>query len=182
LEDQINEHTGFLYKTIPEFIYGENEDSLEMVIGKSLLSGGKTVCTAESCTGGEIAHLLTSIPGSSAYYVGSVVAYANYVKTQILGIQEEIIEKHGAVSEEVVRELAIGARKLFRTDYAIATSGIAGPDGGTDSKPVGTIWIAVASEKGIVTEKRVFGFERISNIRRFSLSALNLLRKQIISQ
>jgi nicotinamide-nucleotide amidase len=182
LEDQINEHTGFLYMTIPEFIYGENEESLEMVIGKSLMSGGKTVCTAESCTGGEIAHLLTSIPGSSAYYVGSVVAYANYAKTQILGINEEIIEKHGAVSEEVVRELAIGVRKLFRTDYAVATSGIAGPEGGTDLKPVGTIWIAVASEKGIVSEKRVFGLDRISNIKRFSLSALNLLRKQIISQ
>ena len=96
-------------------------------------------------------------------------------------LREEAIEKDGAVSETVVKEMAVGARNLFKTDFAVATSGIAGPDGGTETKPVGTIWIAVASEKGVVTEKRVFGNDRITNIKRFSLAALNLLRKQIIN-
>jgi nicotinamide-nucleotide amidase len=177
----INEHVNKLYKIIPDFIYGENEESLEMVIGKLLKAKNKTVCTAESCTGGEIAHMLTSVPGSSAYYKGSVIAYANSVKTQLLGVQDDTIEKNGAASEKVVQDMAIGARALFKTDYAAATSGIAGPDGGTDAKPVGTIWIAVASEKGIVSEKRVFGNDRTLNIKRFSLAALNLLRKQIIN-
>ena len=122
------------------------------------------------------------MPGSSVYYKGSIVAYSNSIKTQILGIDEDIIEKHGAVSKEVVKEMASSVRRMLNTDYAVATSGIAGPDGGTPLKPVGTIWIAVASEKGIVTEKQVFGNDRITNIRRFSLAALNLLRKQIISE
>ena len=177
----INDQVNKLYKIIPEFIYGENEESLEMVIGKLLKAKNNTVCTAESCTGGEIAHMLTSVPGSSAYYKGSVVAYANSIKSQLLGVQEDIIEKNGAVNENVVQEMAIGARDLLKTDYAVATSGIAGPDGGTEVKPVGTVWIAVASEKEIVSEKRVFGNERITNIKRFSLAALNLLRKQIIN-
>lgn len=181
LSNLINEQVGKLYETIPEFIYGEDEESLEMVIGKLLRYNKKTVSTAESCTGGEIAHLLTSVAGSSAYYKGSVIAYANSVKTQLLGVQEYIIEKHGAVSQETVKEMAIGARKLFKTDYAVATSGIAGPDGGTETKPVGTIWIAVASEKEVIYEKRVFGNDRITNIKRFSLAALNILRKQIIN-
>jgi nicotinamide-nucleotide amidase len=177
VDNQVNE----LYKIIPEFIYGEDEESLEEITGKLLKSKDKTVSTAESCTGGEIAHLITGVPGSSAYYKGSIVAYANSVKTQILGVSEEILEKYGAVSREVVQEMAASARRILGTDYAVATSGIAGPDGGTLTKPVGIIWIAVASEKGIVTEKRVFGNDRITNIRRFSLAALNLLRKQIIS-
>ena len=177
----INDQVNKLYKIIPDYIYGENEESLEMVIGKLLKEKNSTVCTAESCTGGEIAHMITSVPGSSAYYKGSVVAYANSVKTQLLGVQEGLIEKNGAVSEQVVQDMATGARNLFKTEYAVATSGIAGPDGGTEAKPVGTIWIAVASEKGIVTEKQVFGNDRLTNIKRFSLAALNLLRKQIIN-
>jgi nicotinamide-nucleotide amidase len=181
LSDMVNEQVAKLYKIIPEFIYGENEESLETVIGKLLKAKNKTVCTAESCTGGEIAHLITSNPGSSAYYNGSVVAYANSVKVKLLGVQETQLESDGAVSETVVREMANGARSLFKTDYSLAVSGIAGPDGGTETKPVGTIWIAVSSSKRIVTEKRVFGNDRVTNIKRFSLAALNLLRKQIIN-
>jgi nicotinamide-nucleotide amidase len=177
----INDQVSKLYKIIPEFIYGEDEESLEMVIGRLLKENKKTLCTAESCTGGEIAHLITSIPGSSAYYKGTVVAYANSVKTQLLGVREDMLLNYGAVSEEVVRQMAIESRKLLNTDYSIATSGIAGPDGGTGTKPAGTIWMAVATENGVVAEKRVFGNDRISNIRRFSLAALNLLRKQIIN-
>jgi nicotinamide-nucleotide amidase len=177
----INDQANKLYKIIPEYIYGEDEESLEMVVGRLLLSENKTLSTAESCTGGEIAHLITSVAGSSAYYKGSVIAYSNSVKTQLLGVQDYIITKHGAVSENTAREMAVGMRSLLNTDYALATTGIAGPDGGTESKPVGTVWMAVASERGTVTEKRVFGNDRITNIRRFSLAALNLLRKQIIN-
>ena len=177
IEIQVNK----LYKLIRDFIYGENEESLEMVIGKLLTSKGQSVCTAESCTGGKIAHLITSIPGSSAYFKGSVIAYDNSVKSGLLGVPEEIINNHGAVSKETVEMVAIGARKLFKTDFAVATSGIAGPDGGTSEKPVGTVWIGVSSRDGTVVEKQTFGNERVINIRRFSFAALNLLRKQIIS-
>jgi nicotinamide-nucleotide amidase len=176
----INDQVIKLYETIPEFIYGEDEESLEMVIGKLLISKNKTVSTAESCTGGEIAHMITSVAGSSAYYKGSVIAYSNLIKTQLLGVQDYIITKYGAVSENTAKEMAVGVRSLLNTDFALATTGIAGPDGGTETKPVGTIWIAVASESGTVSEKRIFGNDRSTNIKRFSLAALNLLRKQII--
>ncbi len=177
----IAEQVSKLYKIIPEFIYGEDEESLEMAVGKLLSSLNKTVSTAESCTGGEIAHLLTSVAGSSAYYKGSVIAYDNIVKTQLLGVQDYIITKYGAVSENTVREMAVGARNTLKTDFAVATSGIAGPDGGTEEKPIGTVWIAVDSERGTVCEKKVFGNDRLTNIKRFSLASLNLLRKQIIN-
>ncbi|TAL70302.1 MAG: competence/damage-inducible protein A [Bacteroidetes bacterium] len=181
MSDLINEQVNRLYEIIPDFIYGENEESLEMVIGKMLKERHSTLCTAESCTGGEVAHMITSVAGSSAYFKGSVIAYSNSVKIQLLGVQKNLIDKDGAVSEMVVQKMAAGARKLFKTEFAVATSGIAGPDGGTEAKPVGTVWIAVASGNGIVTEKGVFGNDRITNIKRFSLAALNLLRKQIIN-
>jgi competence/damage-inducible protein CinA-like protein len=181
LEKLMETKVSELYKIIPDIIYGENEESLEQVVGKLLLAEGATVSTAESCTGGAVAHLLTSVPGSSAYYNGSVIAYANRAKSETLGVKEESINKYGAVSENVAREMAEGARKLFKTKFAVATSGIAGPDGGTEEKPVGTLWIAVASDSGIVAERRLFGNERINNINRFSLAALNLLRIQIIN-
>jgi nicotinamide-nucleotide amidase len=152
-----------------------------MVIGRLLKTAKKTVSTAESCTGGKIAHLITSVPGSSDYFKGSIIAYSNTVKTQLLGVQDYILTRYGAVSENTAREMAVGARSLLKTDFVVATTGIAGPDGGTETKPAGTVWIAVASEKGIVCEKRVFGNDRELNIMRFSLAALNLLRKQIIS-
>ena len=181
LEKMLNDQVGKLYKIIPEYIYGENEETLEMIIGRLLKEKNKTMCTAESCTGGEIAHKVTSVPGSSLYYKGSIIAYSNEIKTHLLGIKGDTILKYGAVSEEVVREMAFAAKKILKSDFAVATSGIAGPDGGSENKPVGTLWIAVASEKGIVTEKRIFGNDRITNINRFSLAALNLVRKQIIN-
>lgn len=181
LEKKVSLQVCKLYNTIGEFIYGEDEDPLEKVVGKLLRARNLTMCTAESCTGGHIAHLITGISGSSEYYKGSVIAYSNDIKTGILGVPADLIEKNGAVSQDVVFEMADRARKLLRTDFAVATSGIAGPDGGTDAKPVGTIWMAVSSERGVMTEKRVFGKEREVNIKRFSLAALNLLRKQILN-
>lgn len=179
VQKTIDEQVGKLYLSIPQYIYGEDEESIEKVVGRMLLEKKATLCTAESCTGGEIAHMLTSIPGCSSWYMGSVIAYSNDIKTRVLGVPEGVISRHGAVSREVVTILASGARKVFKTDYSVATSGIAGPDGGTDEKPVGTVWIAVASPDAVVTEKYVFGNDRIVNIKRFSLAALNLLRKQI---
>jgi len=181
LTEQLNNQVENLHMIIPDLIFSENEESLELVAGKLLKSGNYTLSTAESCTGGAIAKMITSIPGSSVYYKGSVVAYSDSVKTQLLGVNEDTIRQNGAVSEIVAGSMAKGARDLFKTDFAIATSGIAGPDGGTDEKPVGTVWIAVASKNGVVTQKYVFGIDRLTNIKRFSLAALNLLRKQIIN-
>jgi nicotinamide-nucleotide amidase len=180
VSDSVEIQVNKLNTIIPDLIYGENEESLEMVIGKLLREKKKTLCTSESCTGGNIAHLITCIPGSSDYFVGSVIAYSNSVKAQLLGIDKRIIEKEGAVSEPVIRVMAEGAKRILKTDYCVATSGIAGPGGGTPEKPVGTIWIAVASGSGTVAEKHIFGTDRIANITRFSLVALNMLRKQII--
>jgi nicotinamide-nucleotide amidase len=126
--------------------------------------------------------LLTSVPGSSFYYRGSVIAYANEVKSELLKVPNSLLEKYGAVSKEVAESMAVGARDLLKSDYSVATTGIAGPDGGSDAKPVGTVCIAVASEKGIISEKHVFGNDRLTNINRFSIAALSLLRKQIISR
>lgn len=182
LSDNIEDQVNNLYRIIPDLIYAENEESFESVIGKLLRKKKKTICTAESCTGGRIANMITSVPGSSSYFKGSIIAYDNSVKTQLLGVMKEIIASDGAVSEQVIIQMAEGIRRLFNTDFAVATSGIAGPDGGTELKPVGTVWIAVASENGTVTSKHVFGNDRITNIERFSIAALNLVRKQIISQ
>ena len=169
-----------LYGIIPELIYGEEGESLAMVVGKLLRERGKTLSTAESCTGGNIAHMITGVPGSSDYFTGSVVAYDNRIKTEMLGVDEKSIAIDGAVSNSVVRSMAEGVRQLLDTDYSVATSGIAGPAGGTDEKPVGTLWIAVASDSGTIAEKHIFGNDRAANITRFSFAALNLLRKQII--
>lgn len=169
-----------LYEIIPELIFGENEELFEDVIGNLLKKSNQTISTAESCTGGRIAQMLTSVPGSSAYFMGSVVAYDNEIKKKVLGITDHLLESHGAVSKEVVEKMAAGVRNLMKTDFSVATSGIAGPDGGTESKPPGTVWIAVASDKGIVAEKHVFSGDRNTNITRFSIAALNLVRKQIL--
>jgi nicotinamide-nucleotide amidase len=140
-----------------------------------------TVSTAESCTGGSIAQLLTSISGASHYFLGGIVAYSNDVKMQELGVNLNTLEAFGAVSEAVVIEMAEGARQKFRTDFAISVSGIAGPEGGTADKPVGTVWIAVAGPRGTQAKMYQFGDNRKRNIERSSLTALNMLRKQILS-
>ena len=167
---------------IPDLIFSENEEPFEMVIGRLLNERGQTVCTAESCTGGNIAHMLTSVPGSSDYYRGSVIAYDNRIKQEILNVPADILGKYGAVSEETARMMAEGARKLLKVDFAVATTGIAGPDGGSEAKPVGTVCLGVASTKETVTRRLVFGSERTFNITRFSIAALNMLRIQIIRQ
>lgn len=162
-----------------EWVYGFDEDTLESVIGELLKSKNKTVATAESCTGGAIAKQITSVSGSSGYFKGGVVAYANEVKTSLLSVNEETLKTYGAVSEQTVTEMALGVKKLLQTDFAVATSGIAGPDGGTEEKPVGTVWIAVASLQGVETKQFAFGDNRERNVQRALISALHLLKKQI---
>lgn len=149
------------------------ERPLEELLGKHLLRLGKSIASAESCTGGFLAHLITSVPGSSAYYNGSVIAYANEVKEKLLGVKSEDLLAHGAVSEVVVKQMAEGVRTLMATDFGLASSGIAGPDGGTKEKPVGTIWLAVAGPNGTETMKLELGDNRLFNIR---YSANQLLR------
>ena len=182
LHENVETQVKKLYSTIPELIYGEDEKPLEKVIGEILRQKKQTISTAESCTGGKIAQMITSIPGSSHYYKGSVIAYDNSIKKHLLDVPDDLLRKYGAVSRQVAERMAKGARKLLGTDYSVTTTGISGPDGGTEAKPVGTVWIAVSSEKGTVTEKYTYGKDRNQNILRFSNAALNLLRLQIIRQ
>jgi nicotinamide-nucleotide amidase len=182
IRSNVREQVEKLYKIIPDVIYGEDEVMLEEVVGKILYDNKLTLATAESCTGGKIASLITSVPGSSGWFKGSVVAYDNSIKTGLLGVNPETIRLYGAVSAQTAGEMAKGIRRLMGTDYAVAVTGIAGPTGGTGEKPVGTVWIAIDSERGLITERHIFGDDRQINITRSSYGALNLLRKQIISR
>jgi nicotinamide-nucleotide amidase len=158
-----------------------NEDiSLPQAIGRLLKAGNKTMATAESCTGGYIAHLITANAGASAWYKGSVVSYANEVKTHLLHVSSETLQQTGAVSEGVVKEMVKGAIKELDTDYALATSGIMGPEGGTAEKPVGTVWVAAGNREKVVTHQFSFRFDRQRNIDMTANAALNLLRKFIV--
>lgn len=175
MEAQINE----LKAILGDYVYSDHEDTLQECIGRMLASNGMTMSTAESCTGGTISALITSVPGSSAYFLGSVTSYANSVKTGVLGVSESIIEMHGAVSSECVAAMAEGVRKLTGSDYSVATSGIAGPGGGTPEKPVGTVWVGVSSQYGTETFKVQYKGDRNGNIERFAAYALNNLHKKI---
>lgn len=181
-EDQIvrieNELKG-LHAILGDIIYSDKDDTLESAIGEILKATGKTLSTAESCTGGMISSLITSVPGSSEYFLGSVTSYANSVKENVLGVPSKIIEEYGAVSSECVSAMAEGVRRLTGSDYSVATSGIAGPGGGSDQKPVGTVWIGVSSHMGTETFSLRFNSDRKRNIERFSSSALHILLKMI---
>lgn len=179
---EISEQIGKLKEIVGSAIYGYGEDSLQKAVGKLLKSSKATLSTAESCTGGRIGSLLTSVPGSSEYYYGGVISYDNSVKTGTLGVNPETIDKFGVVSRECVEEMAKGVRNLMKTSYSIATSGIAGPGGGTEEKPVGLLWVAVCGEDFTISREFRFNSLRSINIERFSGSALNLLRLQLEKQ
>lgn len=164
-----------LKRIVPENIIAYEDIKLEELVGKLLKDKHCTVATAESCTGGKVASLITSVSGSSEYYKGSVVSYCNEVKADVLGVSRADLEKYGAVSSTVAEQMASGVRRLLKTDYAVATTGIAGPTGGSDEKPVGTVWIAVATPTKVVSRKYVFGKDRSINIERFAASALSML-------
>lgn len=155
------------------------EGALEKQFGKIFREKGVTIATAESCTGGYIAHLITSVPGSSDYFKGSVVSYANAVKINVLGVNSNDLDREGAVSETVVLQMAEGVKKLLGTDYAVSTSGIAGPDGGTPEKPVGTVWIGVATPVKTFARKFVFSFTRERNIAKAAAKALELVLQEV---
>ena len=169
-------------KVAADFIYGENEQQIGEIIGELLLEKKLSISTAESCTGGFISHLLTRIPGSSAYFMGSTITYSYKSKTEVLAIPAELINENGAVSEEVVRLMADNVKKKLGTDCSIATSGIAGPGGGTPSKPVGTVWVAVSTPKGTSTHLLRLGDDRQRNIQVASETALNILRKRLMEE
>ena len=169
-----------LQQLVKEYLVSNEDEGLESVIGKILKAKNKTMATAESCTGGYIAHLITSVPGSSAYYKGSIVSYANDAKENILGIQHDTLATVGAVSEETIKQMVKGVINKMNVDYAVATSGIMGPDGGSDEKPVGTVWIAVGNKEKTEAKQFNFRFDRIRNISMTAGNALNFLRKFIL--
>ena len=177
-------HLGEYYEGLKTVLNGLNytegeEGALEKQFGEILRDKGVTISTAESCTGGYIAHLITSVAGSSAYFKGSVVSYADEVKIKVLGVNPADIEARGVVSETVVIQMAEGVRKLLGTDYAVSTSGIAGPDGGTPEKPVGTVWIGVATPDKTFARKFVFSFTRERNIAKAAAKALELVLNEV---
>jgi len=177
VQQQLNEQLEKLMQMIPQAVYGFDEDTLEQIIGSRLQALGKKLATAESCTGGYIAHQITQVPGSSKNYNGSIVCYTNEAKHELLGVSLDTLREYGAVSEQTVREMLIGVCNRLHTDFAIATSGIAGPDGGTPEKPVGTIWIAYGSPDDIRTKKYEFKGNRKQNIELSSLMALERFRR-----
>ncbi|MFN8243800.1 MAG: CinA family nicotinamide mononucleotide deamidase-related protein [Ferruginibacter sp.] len=182
LEKETDAHFAALQAIVKDYLVTNEDEPLEKVVGKLLLQKGKNMCTAESCTGGYIAHLITSIPGSSAFYEGSVVSYSYHVKEALLQVDKKTLETEGAVSEEVVRQMAAGALHSIGADYVIAVSGIMGPEGGSPDKPVGTVWVAVGNASKIRTQLLSFRFDRQRNIQLTASGALNLLRKFILEE
>jgi nicotinamide-nucleotide amidase len=181
LEKELNGQFEQLKALVERWLVADTDDNLEVVIGKILKERNKTLATAESCTGGYIAHLITSVAGSSAYYKGTVVSYANEVKEDILGVQHATLESAGAVSEETVKQMVKGAIEKLKTDYAVATSGIMGPDGGTKDKPVGMVWIAAGNKETTVAKEFHFRFDRERNIKQTAHAALDFIRKFILA-
>lgn len=181
LEKSIEERVVSLFEIIGDIIVGfEDDETLETVIGKLLAKQKKTIATAESCTGGKIAEVLTSVSGASNYFKGSVVSYATETKISVLGISEELIEKHSVVSAEVAKQMAINIRKLMKTDYAIATTGNAGPAKGDAKAEVGAVFIALATPNEVIVEEFNFGQPREKVIERAAIKSLEMLRKEIL--
>jgi nicotinamide-nucleotide amidase len=170
-----------VHPLIKSYIFGYEKDELAEVVGRLLSEKKATLAVAESCTGGYLAHQFTQNSGSSAYFLGGILSYANQVKMDQLGVSSEILTTTGAVSEECIKTMALGVQQKLGSTYALATSGIAGPDGGTDEKPVGTVWIALAHETGVIARKLTLGGTRMQNIYLSSLACVNLLRKYLLN-
>ena len=181
IERELEENFSRLKELVSEWLVSDEDETLAMVVQKILKEKNKTIGTAESCTGGYIAHLITSNAGSSVGFKGSIVSYANDVKERILGVTDKTLRSVGAVSEETVIQMVKGAIEKLQVDFAVSTSGIMGPDGGTDEKPVGTVWIAAGNKDKIETAKLAFRFDRERNIEMTAHAALNFLRKFIIA-
>jgi nicotinamide-nucleotide amidase len=175
LKDKINEYAAKITERVGKAVIAQEDISIEKAILNFMAENGLTLSTAESCTGGYIAHLITQHPGSSKVFFGGAVSYSYELKESILGVKNETLWQYGAVSEETVTEMVEGALLNFKSDYAIAVTGIAGPDGGTPDKPVGTVWVGVASADKTVTKRFLFGNKRQQNIERTAIAALNML-------
>ncbi len=181
VEKEITPYFEKMQALVKDCLVTSEDEGLEVVVGKILRSRNQTMVTAESCTGGYIAHLITSVPGASAYFKGSVVSYDNEVKEKTLGVSHDTLVRFGAVSEEAVKEMATGAIRELNADYGVAVSGIMGPDGGSPEKPVGTVWMAAGNKETVVTQKLNLRFDRERNISMTASAALNFLRKFILS-
>lgn len=179
-EQKLNDLSAEIHQRLGAIIYGEGEDTLPKVVGNLLQQKGKTIAVAESCTGGLIAKAITDISGSSNYFVGGVVTYSNSAKSDLLGVDNSLIENHGAVSNEVVSAMADGARQRFNADIAVATSGISGPDGGSEEKPVGLVHIAIAHDKGTHAEDFIFQLDRARHRQITAQVALDWVRRYLI--
>jgi len=182
LEPMLDKLFSELKSRVGEWMVTDQDLSLQEVVGRMLLDRKQTVSTAESCTGGYVAHLITSIPGSSGYFRGSVIAYDNEIKKTVLAVNSEILSAAGAVSEETVRAMISGALQTMKSDFALATTGIMGPGGGSENKPVGTVWIAAGNARETITQKLWFRFDRQRNTELTAANVLNLLRRFILSQ
>ena len=181
LNTVLDEKVEELKKLIPQYIFGYEKETIPEVVGSIAKEKGVSIGTLESCTGGFIGHQITAIPGSSAYFKGSVIAYSNEIKMKLLNVNKETLKNHGAVSEQTVIEMVKGGLKTLNVDYAIAVSGIAGPSGGTPDKPVGTIWIAVGNEDKVEAHLLKGSDNRLHNIQRTANIGLNILRKFLLS-
>lgn len=180
LREQLDAEKAKIEAIIPELIFGYENETLEAKLGEMLKERGLTFATAESCTGGHIGHLITTVPGSSAYFLGGIISYSNEMKMQQLGVRKETLEAHGAVSEEVVKEMSAGVLSRVGADVAFSISGIMGPGGGSEEKPVGTVWMSVGDKNQIVTEKIQIGKDRLKNIQYASVKALDLVRRFLL--
>ncbi len=180
LEKQVKGLIDSLLPLIDKYVYGFDDNPLEVVIGNILKERNEKLAIAESCTGGYIAHKITSVAGSSDYFNGAVIPYQNEMKVKLLGVKRSTLENHGAVSEETVREMAVGVKERLGADWGLASSGIAGPGGGTPDKPVGTIWVACTGSSGTRTKKLQLTKDRDINIRRSAVAALFMLYQTLI--
>ena len=180
LHATLDKETEKLTALISDYIFSMEDKPIERVVFDLLINKGMTFASAESCTGGNIAHVITLIPGSSEIFKGTAVTYATPMKTKVLGVPAETIENHGVVSQPVVEAMAKGVRNLMEADFGVATTGVAGPSGGTEENPVGTVWIGVASARGVVSKRFNFGKDRENVINRATIAAYEMLRQQII--
>jgi len=179
MQAELKEYKTRIEAIVGYTVYGYGKEDLALAVQRRMQGRHLTLVTAESCTGGSIAGMITSHPGSSGHFLGGIVAYDNAVKENLLGVPTGLLEKHGAVSEQVVEAMAAGVRKALKADYSIATSGVAGPGGGTDDKPVGTIWIAVAGPNGVASRLLNAGKDRKRNVTYTVHQALEFLRRQL---
>ena len=181
LHETLDREIAELTPLISDYIFAMHDQPIERTVFDLLMDQGMTFATAESCTGGNIAHVITLIPGSSEVFSGSAVTYATPTKTKVLGVPAETIEKYGVVSQEVVEGMAVGVRALMGTDFGVATTGVAGPGGGSDQTPVGTVWIGLASPSGVVSKCFNFGKDRENVINRATIAAYEMLREGILA-